>query len=469
MKRFFACFLIFCIFALSGCNQSALVAESDQEAEMVNSTDSLDFPPREAAAEISITLDPNCEDTVSTTFNIQPGEMIDPAQLTVNYRYGYNQIGYFLDADCTKPVEENASFQEDTILYAGWEKWSEETKNLMDVYLEEKAQYNMIGSYPLAFEKESFTNYYKIAKRFFGSGLNGFTVDQMDRLQAVKTARDELQTLTDDWDSTVWYIWGDEMPEAPDASDYDYYLALDYPGFRPFLVPYLVEDQSSVKGNIIVIAGGGFTDRSNLYEGYATAEYFQSQNYNAYVLQRRVSPSEEIDSSLDLQRAIRYLQANAESLGIGMSENISACGYSGGGMTISNYIQYFKEDTLPSEIYSDYKTDSTDEISASLDAILIIYGAPAGGFDDVESLTLPETFIACGEEDIARQNCLDLYDQIVDLTRTELYVYADAVHGVAMGETTYGTCTAATQWPALATTFLDITYGYKLASVDAAN
>ena len=37
----------------------------------------------------------------------------------------------------------------------------------------------------------------------------------------------------------------------------------DNADFRPFLVPYLVSDQSQAKGTLIVLSGGGNTTRSN--------------------------------------------------------------------------------------------------------------------------------------------------------------------------------------------------------------
>ena len=50
---------------------------------------------------------------------------------------------------------------------------------------------------------------------------------------------------------------------------------------KPFLVPYLVEDQLAAKGNMIVIAGGGYSSRGNAMEGYPIAEAFQDLGYNA--------------------------------------------------------------------------------------------------------------------------------------------------------------------------------------------
>ena len=452
ISEFLACVML----ALGG-SEAALPADKPQ-------------PEQTSANTAIITIDPNYDGAQTAEITAAIGEVLPSSRLVstnwrLTFRYGYDHVGYFYDDACTQPVGDQITVTGDTTVYGGWTPWSAEDKALMDLYLTERDYYERITSYPLAFEESGFVNYFKTAKGFFDTRIAKFTADQMPALEQVQQAREALQPLTDDWNSTVWYIWGENMPQAPDADSYDYYMKLDYPGFRPFLVPYMAADQSVVKGNIIVVAGGGFSNRSNMFEGYATAKYFQSQNYNAFVLQRRVDPSEEIDSSLDLQRAIRYLQWNADALGIANSENISACGYSCGGMTVTNFIQNFTADSLPNAIYADYVPDAIDQTPAELDAMLIIYGAPAGGFTNVESLVLPDTFIACGEDDTARKNCLEFYQQIVDLTRAELYIYADAGHGIGLGETRAGTYTAASQWPDLAVEFLDISYGYDPAFV----
>ena len=69
----------------------------------------------------------------------------------------------------------------------------------------------------------------------------------------------------------------------------------DNEGFRPFLNPYLLRDQGKVKGNVIIIAGGGSTHRNNVVEGYPVAEFFNKNGYNAFVLQRRVNPYAAVD------------------------------------------------------------------------------------------------------------------------------------------------------------------------------
>ena len=120
-----------------------------------------------------------------------------------------------------------------------------------------------------------------------------------EQLVELKALREGLVQTAETLDASVYYIWGEDM--ATYAEPDDYYLTYTNEGFRPFLVPYLVEDQSTVRGNIIVIAGGGYMMRCNLYEGYNIAEYYRDNGYNAFVLQRRIEPFSRTDAHLDLQ------------------------------------------------------------------------------------------------------------------------------------------------------------------------
>src|SRR5699024_11688411 len=65
------------------------------------------------------------------------------------------------------------------------------------------------------------------------------------------------------------------MPVTTPESDLQFPL-VNYEGesvydnadFRPFIIPYLLDDPSSAKGTIIVTSGGGNTSRSNPVEAY---------------------------------------------------------------------------------------------------------------------------------------------------------------------------------------------------------
>ena len=122
----------------------------------------------------------------------------------------------------------------------------------------------------------------------------------------------------------VWDIWENEIAVETAAADYDFTKKNDPADFRPTLTTYMLEDQTSVKGNIIVLSGGGDRNRSNAAEGIPCCEWLNSIGYNAYLLDYRVQPYETADASLDTQRAVRYIKYYAEEKGI--EENVEQQG-----------------------------------------------------------------------------------------------------------------------------------------------
>ena len=125
------------------------------------------------------------------------------------------------------------------------------------------------------------------------------------------------------------------MPVATDKANLVFDdKSFDNEDFRPFLVPYLVNDQNEAKGNIIVVAGGGYSQRANDGEGYNVAECFRNLGYNCYVLQRRVAPYAKEDIWLDMQRAVRYLRSQAQEFDLGGMDCVVGMGFSGGSGTV---------------------------------------------------------------------------------------------------------------------------------------
>lgn len=241
-------------------------------------------------------------------------------------------------------------------------------------------------------------------------------------------------------------------------------MTFDDEDFAPFLVPYLAEDQSEVKGNIIILSGAAFHKRANMSEAYLSAEFYQANSYNAFVLQYRVSPYGQVESFTDLQRVIRYIKYNGEAMGLAYPERVSAVGFSAGGMTINGLIDSFEPNNTPTDYFSDYSSDEINQIDGSLDAGLLIYAAMEGAIENPETKTLPEMFFVVSEKDtiINPLSNLSMYMNVLGLTRSELHLFADAIHGIGMGSTwNHGTYTAYSQWGDLSLTFLDITYGYQ--------
>jgi len=170
-----------------------------------------------------------------------------------------------------------------------------------------------VAFYPAAFRGDFdkfYVLFHKLSRAQYekvdGAAVPGINASHYDMCVALTNARKALRQIKDP-KSTVWEIWGDQMAvESPLPTNWE--NCYDNEGFRPFLNPYLLRDQGKVKGNVIIIAGGGSTHRNNVVEGYPVAEFFNKNGYNAFVLQRRVNPYAAVDQQLDLARAIRSIR-----------------------------------------------------------------------------------------------------------------------------------------------------------------
>lgn len=327
-----------------------------------------------------------------------------------------------------------------------------------------------ITNRPTAYTKETFDAYAELAAPVQFLTLNGGELPEEMKgiIFGLIEAREALQLAegVDDPEDTIWYIWGDEMARAEDADSYDFTGKWDNADFRPFLVPYLLEDQSQVKGNIILISGGGIQQRANRWEGYPGAEAFTELGYNCFVLQRRVEPYSYEDSALDLQRAVRYLKYHAEEYGIANIDNLTAAGYSGGGMTIRVAVEQFYGDIQPNEYYSNYQPDEIDAVNSDLKNIILIYSAAPL---ETENPNIPNAFLVNGIDDQIE----GLYDSGYEAikyfrdqgVRYEAHIFSDAAHGFGNGfglnAETYvdEDIVNVKVWPELVDTFLQIQAG----------
>lgn len=344
--------------------------------------------------------------------------------------------------------------------------WDEKTQGYMELYYSEYEQARYIVNRPHAYESTGFEAYLNLFDAVYWLVRGSVVTDEtVGMIYALKGAREALVQVEDP-EAGIWYIWGEDMPEAADADSYDYTDAFDNEGFKPFLVPYLLKNQSEVKGNVIVIAGGGYALRSNAYEGYPVAERFNELGYNAFVLQRRVAPSTALDAHLDLQRAIRYIRYYADELGIAQTDKVAACGFSGGGMTVQGAVADCYGSILPTAFYPDYQCDAVDQVNSDMQTAILIYGANAL---ETENPNLPDVFFAVGEKDdkvsLATQiAAIQSYEQLG--LRYEAHILADAPHGFGSGwglnvnTYTMERFTAAAAWMDLADTFMQIQFGY---------
>ena len=329
------------------------------------------------------------------------------------------------------------------------------------LYAAELYNYRVLRNDPVAFESAGWDAYITKAGLLESIDASAISDGDLEKIETAKAARGELVQIASAAD-TRWFIWGENIPVAEDTSDFVFADdGEDNADFVPYLVPYLVEDQSAVKSNMIVIAGGGYGSRNNSGEGYPIAKAFNKLGFNCFVLQRRVAPYSEYDVWMDMQRSIRYLRHYGEKLGLGGLDNISASGFSGGSATILGTVVNLYGDIQPTVYDESYTPDDVDAENSDLDVAFLIYGpnwyatheGEYVGFEG-DNDNLPAMFIACGADDNtgAPADCLTLFDSVRDKTLAELHIFANVGHGFGVG--LYGT--NSDHWIPMADTFVDI-------------
>lgn len=325
-----------------------------------------------------------------------------------------------------------------------------------EMYSTELYNMKLIRNIPTAYETTQWEDYCNMANVLTGKDPASLTESDQELLTALKNTRTQL-TQIKPFADCAWFIWEENIPIATDISDYEYTVSTqDNEDFEPFLVPYLCEDQSAVKGNIIVVAGGGYSSRANTVEGYPIAEAFCDRDYNCFVLQRRVEPYGEKEAWMDMQRSIRYIRANGGELELGGLDCIIGCGFSGGSATVLGTVDYLYGDVMPTIYDEDYTPDTVDQESSDLDIALCLYGpnyeTVDGEFQGLvtDNPNIPAMLLVAGENDSTARDNMILYDSIADKTIVEMYTFAENPHG-------FGTGIAGTnsvKWIDLADTFI---------------
>ncbi|MCI9149672.1 MAG: hypothetical protein HFI42_04115 [Lachnospiraceae bacterium] len=483
MKKPLSALLVTAMFVglLTGCSQIGPkegqpedVEPDVPESEVQDGQKELKQPEPSMDKAYTLTVDPNYESALVYTVQRNSGDPVLNMGLTGDIKMpaqrGFSFVSWCYDAQGAEPVGETDILDGDATIYAKWEAWDEDTKAWMDLVLAEAEQARYICNRPTAYTKESFETYQGLSApiMFLTMGGSVFPKEMEGLIYGVADARQKLELAPgiSDPEESIWYIWGEDMPQAPEAGQYNYYGTWDNEGFAPFLVPYMLADQSQVKGNLILVSGGGFQQRANRWEGYPGAEIFNGLGYNCFVLQRRVEPSTPVDSGLDLQRAVRYLKYHADDYGIARIDNLAAAGYSGGGTTVQIAVEQFYGDIQPTVIYSDYQCDEVDAMNSDLSTMILIYSAQPL---ETDNPNIPDAFVVNGTED----EYVSLYDNSYEAVkyyrekgvRYEIHFFADAAHGFGQG---FGlNATSYTDedvknvkiWPSLADTFMQIQYG----------
>ena len=287
-----------------------------------------------------------------------------------------------------------------------------------------------VAFYPAAFRGDFdkfYVLFHKLSRAQYekvdGAPVPGINASHYDMCVALTNARKALRQIKDP-KSTVWEIWGDQMAvESPLPTNWE--NCYDNEGFRPFLNPYLLRDQGKVKGNVIIIAGGGSTHRNNVVEGYPVAEFF----------------------------------------------NKNAVGFSAGGMNVMQVVaDQFGTTNTPDKVYPSYVCDAVDHESADLNVAIPIYGLFVTGLNFTKNPNLPPVFGVVGQKDGLSAMMLPSLPECANIfTDFSFYLAPDAPHGVGLGTGTKGYVdyyTQIAQWPDMAVNFIESRLGLMEKKID---
>ena len=272
----------------------------------------------------------------------------------------------------------------------------------------------------------------------------------------------------------VWEIWGENMATEPEAADYSFEKAFDQADFRPTLTAYLIEDQTTAKGNIIVCSGGGDRSRSNDQEGIPACEFLNSIGYNAFLLDYRVSPYRPGTMTLDVQRAVRWLKHNSSELGFSSPDKVGLMGFSAGAMHCYGEAIAFSGNVTPDSVYPEYICDEVDAENADVSVVVCVYAAGMAHDTKAEDVDiknpilvldendpnypeqLPAFFFAGASGHFASGFCVTAYQALNPLTVCELHMYGGIKGPFWMGDQYDG----ADQMRDQLSAFLGYSFGY---------
>ncbi len=306
--------------------------------------------------------------------------------------------------------------------------------------LAELWNWKQIRNYPTLYTKDSWQKYLAACSNLQNFDHDNLTDANKAELDKIKAAREALVQVKpfEGINGEVIYIWGEDMPVTTPAEELVITRAdHDNEDYRPFITPYLVEDQSQAKGIWLVTSGGGNSFRSNPAEAYNICPKLNELGYNAFLLQRRVAPYNSDDIVMDMQRAIRYIKAHGEEWGLGGMDVLVNSGYSGSGGNLRVMLDKFYGDITPNQFDTDYVCDDVDKVNSDFDVAVFIYsGRPL----DTESGNehIPHIFIGVGEDD-SFEGSIDLFKQLKGddprfaKVNPELHIYGQNGHGFGAG------------------------------------
>ena len=129
----------------------------------------------------------------------------------------------------------------------------------------------------------------------------------------------------------VVLLWPGGAPGAVGNQDAD----------RPSLTLYVLPPSQPARSAVVVCPGGGYAGLAMDYEGRQEAEWLNSLGVAAFILKYRLAPRYHHPAMMeDAQRALRYVRAHAQELGIA-PDRIGVWGFSAGGHLASTAATHF--------------------------------------------------------------------------------------------------------------------------------
>jgi len=184
---------------------------------------------------------------------------------------------------------------------------------------------------------------------------------------------------------------------------------------------------------IIVVPGGGHKDLVYKSEGAKPARFLQSQGITAFVLKYRLArqPGSDYDiethAGEDLRRALRWVRAHADSLGLA-SDRIGVMGFSAGGELV-NLVTYGETEGDPEAV------DTIEQSSARPDFQIQIYPGPIGLPDHLKQAPPPAFFLSAFDDrgpELTISRHLEMYRQAA--VPAEVHIFAQGGHAFNMGD-----------------------------------
>lgn len=239
-------------------------------------------------------------------------------------------------------------------------------------------------------------------------------------------------------------LWPNGAPLAQGTADED----------KPALALYPATGDHKISTGVIVCPGGGYAHLSMDKEGTLIAEWLNHLGINAFVLKYRLGPKYHHPVELgDAQRAIRYVRANASSLGVDPAR-IGIWGFSAGGHLASTTGTHFdsgnasaadpidRQGSRPDFMILSYPVITMQEPFVHKGSLHMLLGAepdPAlvqllSNEQQVTSNT-PPTFLFHTTEDktVPVENSVNFYLALRKAgVPAEMHIYLKGAHGVGL-------------------------------------